>query len=71
MGGWLMLLAARSRPEKVVGLVGIAPAPDFTDWGFTTDEKMALLQNGRQVHPGRGVHVERREQPHDGPHGIG
>ncbi|GAA0327282.1 alpha/beta hydrolase [Sphingomonas oligophenolica] len=47
MGGWLMLLAARSRPDKVVGLVGIAPAPDFTDWGFTTDEKMALLQNGR------------------------
>ena len=47
MGGWLMLLVARSRPEKVVGLVGIAPAPDFTDWGFTTDEKMALLQNGR------------------------
>jgi pimeloyl-ACP methyl ester carboxylesterase len=47
MGGWLMLLAARSRPGKVVGMVGIAPAPDFTDWGFTTDEKMAILQNGR------------------------
>jgi pimeloyl-ACP methyl ester carboxylesterase len=46
MGGWLMLLAARKRPEQVVGLVGIAPAPDFTDWGFSTDEKMALLQNG-------------------------
>jgi pimeloyl-ACP methyl ester carboxylesterase len=47
MGGWLMLLAARRRPEQVVGLVGVAPAPDFTDWGFTTDEKMALLQTGR------------------------
>jgi pimeloyl-ACP methyl ester carboxylesterase len=47
MGGWLMLLAARARPAQVVGLVGVAPAPDFTDWGFTTEEKMALLQHGR------------------------
>ncbi len=47
MGGWLMLLAAKMRPDLVKGLVGIAPAPDFTDWGFTTDEKMALLSNGR------------------------
>ena len=47
MGGWLMLLAARRRPEQVVGLVGVAPAPDFTDWGFTTEEKMTLLQTGR------------------------
>ena len=47
MGGWLMLLAARLRSQQVVGMVGIAPAPDFTDWGFTTDEKTALLQAGR------------------------
>ena len=47
MGGWLMLLAARARPEQVVGLIGVAPAPDFTDWGFTTDEKMTLLGDGR------------------------
>ncbi len=47
MGGWLMLLVARARPEQVVGLVGIAAAPDFTDWGFTTDEKMLLLMQGR------------------------
>jgi len=47
MGGWLMLLVARDRPDKVAGLVGVAPAPDFTDWGFTMEEKMALLQNGR------------------------
>ena len=42
-----MLLIAKAHPEKVAGLVGIAPAPDFTDWGFTTDEKMTLLSAGR------------------------
>lgn len=47
MGGWLMLLAAKARAEQVVGLVGIAPAPDFTDWGFSTEEKMAILSQGR------------------------
>ncbi len=51
MGGWLMLLVARARPERVVGLVGIAPAPDFTDWGFTTEEKMHLLSAGRLERP--------------------
>ena len=47
MGGWLMLLAARARPDRVVGMLGIAAAPDFTDWGFTTEAKMTILQTGR------------------------
>ncbi|MCC2975131.1 alpha/beta hydrolase [Sphingomonas sp. PL-96] len=51
MGGWIMLLAARDRPDRVVGLVGIAPAPDFTDWGFTPEEKMTMLTQGRLEKP--------------------
>ena len=31
MGGWSMLLNAIRYPKKVHGLIGIAPAPDFTE----------------------------------------
>lgn len=50
MGGWLMLLAALARPEKVEALVGIAAAPDFTEdliWDeFTTTQQEELQSNG-------------------------
>lgn len=51
MGGWIMLLAARTLGNRVAALVGIAPAPDFTDWGFSQEEKMYLLQHGRLERP--------------------
>ena len=35
MGGWIALHVACLRPERIRALVGIAAAPDFTNWGFT------------------------------------
>ena len=31
MGGWIGLLLARARPERVAGFIGLAAAPDFTE----------------------------------------
>lgn len=31
MGGWIMLLTALARPQRVAALIGIAAAPDFTE----------------------------------------
>ena len=31
LGGWLMMLAARVRPSRVKGMIGLAAAPDFGD----------------------------------------
>lgn len=42
MGGWLMVLVALARPDQVKGLIGIAPAPDFTDWGFDAAQKQVF-----------------------------
>ena len=42
MGGWLMLLVALRLGARVAGLIGIAAAPDFTDWGCGAAERARL-----------------------------
>jgi pimeloyl-ACP methyl ester carboxylesterase len=51
MGGWLALHLALSRPERVRALVGIAAAPDFTEWGFTAEDNAELQRAGRIERP--------------------
>jgi pimeloyl-ACP methyl ester carboxylesterase len=48
MGGWLMLLCALELGERLAGLVGIAAAPDFTDWGYDEAQK-ARLRAGETI----------------------
>ena len=55
MGGWIMLLAALVRKERLHSLVGIAAAPDFTRdlmWASFSDEIKQLIQDtGRFEQP--------------------
>jgi len=55
MGGWQALLAAVARPQRIAGLVLIAPAPDFTQklmWpDLSPEAKKEILQNGVYLQP--------------------
>lgn len=42
MGGWLMLLVAEHLRGRCAGLIGIAPAPDFTRWGYSEAQRASL-----------------------------
>ena len=55
MGGWVAMLAAKARPARVKGLVGIAAAPDFTVrmWNDDFDDatRQEVLTNGFMERP--------------------
>lgn len=55
MSGWIMLLAALARPDRIAALVGIAGAPDFTEellWPrLTPAQRREIDEQGRVVLP--------------------
>jgi len=50
MGGWIMVLAALQRPERVAAMLGLAVAPDFTEdliaGALTAEQRTALERQG-------------------------
>jgi pimeloyl-ACP methyl ester carboxylesterase len=60
MGGWISLLLARARPERIAGMLLIAPAPDFTEtlmWpGLPEDAKRQIMEQGEWSRPSEYDH---------------
>jgi pimeloyl-ACP methyl ester carboxylesterase len=59
MGGWVAMHLALLRSQRVHSLVGIAAAPDFTDWGFPEPlkERLAAGETLRRKSPYGGEQV--------------
>ncbi|MET4698470.1 pimeloyl-ACP methyl ester carboxylesterase [Constrictibacter sp. MBR-5] len=54
MGGWIALLAALRRTDRVAGIVGVAPAPDFVvrmEGELSADQRATLAREGRFERP--------------------
>jgi pimeloyl-ACP methyl ester carboxylesterase len=51
MGGWIMLMVSKARPDRIAAMISIAAAPDFTSWGFTDAQKAELHEKGRLEEP--------------------
>lgn len=53
MGGWIALLVALARPDRVAGMIGIAAAPDFTEdlmWQAMLPAERARLEADGVLH---------------------
>lgn len=47
MGGWLMLMVAlKLGAPQLCCMIGIAAAPDFTNWGYSQDDRAVIARNG-------------------------
>jgi pimeloyl-ACP methyl ester carboxylesterase len=55
MGGWLAILAALAREERIAGVIGIAAAPDFTEdliWRQLSEaEQKTMMEEGAVLQP--------------------